>query len=82
MDNLKVTQEEINECFMGYADINKEDGNEELENIFQQEADNLDENLPNINNDNWEESNLNEGKKSILVSVLEGGNNHKFSPEI
>ena len=25
MDNLKVIQEEINECFTGYADINKED---------------------------------------------------------
>ena len=86
MNNMKEQSEEVNEFLTGFAEVDENDVDNELEKELEDMANNINEEMPNINDlDNIEDEEKSEEKK-ILESIVVGeGPNLKFkqiSPQI
>ena len=86
MNNMKEQSEEVNEFLTGFAEVDENDVDNELEKELEDMANNINEEMPNINDlDNIEDEEKSEEKK-ILESIVVGeGPNPKFkqiSPQI
>ena len=79
MNNMKEQSEEVNEFLTGFAEVDENDVDNELEKELEDMANNINEEMPNIDDlDNLEDEEKSE--KKILESIVVGeGPNPKFN---
>ena len=86
MNNMKEQSEEVNEFLTGFAEVDENDVDNELEKELEDMANNINEEMPNINDlDNIEDEEKSEEKKILESSVVGEGPNPKvkqISPQI
>ena len=74
MNNMKEQSEEVNELLTGFAEVDENDVDNELEKELEDMANNINEEMPNINDlDNIEDEEKSEEKKNFRKYCSRGG---------